>query len=145
MTTLAGLDDHASEIPGMGPVIADIARQVAATQPKAEWRYVVSDNHGQVIHIGTTRKRPTTTISREVQTHQPVCTFPGCRVPAQDCDHDHLTPRSQGGQTTTTNLGPKCRHDHQLKHHGWTHQHTNQQDIWTSPQGHTYITQGQSP
>jgi len=87
-------------------VITDIARQVAATQPKAERRYAVTNN-GQVVHVGTTRKRPTTTISRHVQTHQPVCSFPGCRVPAQDCDHDHLTPRSEGGQTTTTNLGPK--------------------------------------
>jgi hypothetical protein len=144
LTTLAHLDERAGEIPGMGPVMADIARQVADTQPKAEWRYTVTNN-GQVVHVGTTRKRPTAALSRHVQATQPVCSFPGCRTPAQDCDYDHLTPWAEGGETTTTNLGPKCRHDHQLKHHGWTHQHTNPQDIWTSPLGHTYITQGQSP
>jgi hypothetical protein len=37
LTTLAGLDDNPAEIPGWGPVIADVARQVAREQD-AEWR-----------------------------------------------------------------------------------------------------------
>jgi len=66
-------------------------------------------------------------------------------MPAVDCDLDHLTAWTDGGPTTLTNTGPKCRHDHQLKDHGWTHRRQNDQDHWTSPHGHTYITQGQSP
>jgi hypothetical protein len=66
-------------------------------------------------------------------------------MPAADCDYDHINPWAQGGETSTVNVGPKCRHDHKLKDHGWTHTRSNGQDIWTSPLGHTYVTQGQSP
>ncbi|HUG31764.1 MAG TPA: DUF222 domain-containing protein [Acidimicrobiia bacterium] len=37
VTTLAGLDEKAAEIPGLGPVIADIARRFADQHPRAEW------------------------------------------------------------------------------------------------------------
>ena len=59
MTTLAHLDDKSAEIPGMGPVIADVARKVADRQHQAEWRAVVTDDEGQVVEIVTTSRRPT--------------------------------------------------------------------------------------
>ncbi len=145
MTTLAGLDEKAAEIPGMGPVIADVARQYADMHPRAEWQATITDDHGNIAAVVTTSRRPIKTISRMVNATQPTCSFPGCRVPAQDCDYDHLLPVSQGGTTTVGNGGPKCRHDHILKGHGWTHQHSNGTDVWVSPLGHTYTTQGQSP
>jgi len=141
MTTLAGLDDKAAEIPGIGPVIADIARRFADQHPKAEWQATITDDWGNVAGVVTTSRRPTKAISRHVNATQPTCTFPGCRVPAADCDFDHLLPRCQGGETSTRNGGPKCRHDHILKDHGWKHQRINGQDIWTSPLGHTYTTE----
>jgi hypothetical protein len=141
MTTLAGLDDQAAEIPGLGPVIADVARKFADLVPRAEWRATITDDFGNVAAVVTTSRRPTRQISRLVDATQPTCAFPGCRVPARDCDYDHLLPRSQGGQTSTTNGGPKCRHDHILKDHGWTHQRVDGNDIWTSPHGHTYTTE----
>lgn len=141
MTTLAGLDDQAAEIPGLGPVIADVARKFADLHPRAEWRATITDDHGNVAGVVTTSRRPSREISRMVQSHQPVCAFPGCRIPARDCDFDHLLPRSQGGETSTRNGGPKCRHDHILKDHGWTHRRHNGHDIWTSPHGHTYTTE----
>jgi len=145
LATLAGLDEQAAEIPGMGPVVAEVARRIVDQHPKAEWRTVITDQDGRLVDIITNRRRPTKNISRMVDAVRPVCTFPGCRTPAADCDYDHHLPWSRDGQTSTTNLSPKCRHDHQLKDHGWTHQTNNSQDIWTSPLGHTYITQGQSP
>lgn len=141
MTTLAGLDDNAAEIPGMGPVIADVARRFADLHPRARWQATITDDHGNIAGVVTTSRRPTTTISRRVNAAQPTCSFPGCRVPAQDCDFDHLLPFSRGGATSTRNSGPKCRHDHTLKDHGWQHQRTNGRDIWTSPLGHTYMTE----
>ncbi len=145
LTTLAGLDDKAGEIPGMGPVIADVARKVAFAQQKAEWRVTVTDNNGELILAETTRRRPTAAQIRQIHALHPTCVFPGCRMPAEDCDLDHNIPWAQGGPTTKTNINPKCRHDHILKDHGWTHRYHNGRHIWTSPLGHTYITNGQSP
>ncbi len=145
LTTLAGLDDRAGEIGGMGPVIADVARKVAFAQQKAEWRVTVTNNNGELILAETTRRRPTAIQIREIHAQHQTCVFPGCRIPAADCDLDHNTPWAQGGPTTTTNINPKCRHDHILKDHGWTHHYKNGQHMWTSPLGHTYITNGQSP
>lgn len=141
MTTLAGLDEKSAEIPGLGPVIADVARRVADTQSKAEWRVTVTDEDGEVVDIVTTSRRPTRALSRQVEATQPTCSYPGCRMPAIDCDYDHLRAWSEGGKTSSRNGGPKCRHDHILKDHGWKHVRIDGQDIWTSPMGHTYVTE----
>ena len=145
LSTLAGLDEKAGENPGMGPVIADAARKYADMHPKADWQVTITDDHGNVVDVVTTSRRPTKAISRFVNATQPTCSFPGCRVPAEDCDFDHLLPRCQGGETSARNGGPKCRHDHTLKDHGWVHMRVEGVDIWISPLGHTYIAQGQSP
>ncbi|MEV6968197.1 DUF222 domain-containing protein [Hamadaea sp. NPDC051192] len=78
LTTLAGLSDSPGEVAGYGPVVADIARQVAAAQaalvepniaaaagddvaprPPVRWRYRVYDDDGTLLYHGTTRARPT--------------------------------------------------------------------------------------
>jgi hypothetical protein len=141
LATLAGMDDKAAEIPGLGPVIADVARKFADRHPKADWQATVCDQNGDVIDVITTRRRPTKQLSRLVDADQPVCSFPGCRMPARDCDYDHLLPASQGGPTSRRNGGPKCRHDHVLKDKGWKHERVKGRDHWTSPLGHTYTTE----
>jgi hypothetical protein len=145
LTTLACLDEKAAEIPGMGAVIADVARKVADRQKKAEWRVVVTDDNGQVVDIVTTARRPTSALSRYIEATQPTCSFMGCRMPAVDCDLDHLLPWKDGGETSSRNGGPKCRHDHILRDHGWLDRYENGRDTWISPMGHTYITAGKSP
>lgn len=145
LTTLAALDEGTADLGGMEPVVAQIARQVADRSHRAEWRTVVTNNEGQVVDVSTTKRRPNRALSRFVESTQPTCSFPGCRVPASECDFDHLSPWSEGGPTTASNGGPKCRHDHILRDHGWTHDRVAQNDRWISPLGHTYITQGQSP
>ena len=139
MTTLAGLDERAAEIPGLGPVVADVARKVADGQPRAEWRVVVTDDEGDIVDIITTSRRPSRALTRYVETTQPTCSFPGCRAPATQSDLDHLNPRQHGGPTSSANLGPKCRHDHILKDHGWAHRRDDGEDLWISPLGHTYV------
>ncbi len=141
--TLAGLADRPGEIPGFGPVIADIARQVATQQ--ARWQFTVT-NQGQPLHVGVTRRRPTATQQRAVQALHRTCVFPGCRMPAQDCDLDHRIPWAEGGATTIRQLVPLCRHDHQIRHRcGWTHQQLPDRIQWTSKLGHTYTTRSRSP
>ncbi|MDH3606161.1 MAG: HNH endonuclease [Acidimicrobiia bacterium] len=148
LKTLTGLDDHAGELAGYGPVIADIARQVAEQQPHAEWRFTVTDpNTGSVIHTGITRRRPTVGQRRAVEARNPTCIFPGCRMPAADSDLDHRTPYGEGGPTDPSNLAPLCRHDHRIRHRaGWTYQPLEDGDhMWTTKLGHSYITSGASP
>jgi hypothetical protein len=147
LETLIGLSDTPAEIPGMGPVIADIARQVVAEQHNAEWRYTVTDQTGQTVHTGTTRKRPTVAQRRHVEARNPTCVFPGCRMPSRNCDIDHTVAVIDGGPTTTCNLAPLCRHHHRVKHEapwGLTRQHAGGYR-WISRLGHSYTTSGRSP
>jgi hypothetical protein len=148
LTTLARLADDPGELAGYGPVIADIARQVAENQPRSEWRWTLTHpDSGQTIDNGITRRRPTSRQRRHVEARQRSCVFPGCRMPAVDCDLDHGRPWAQGGQTKTTNLAPLCRYNHNTKHRcGWTYRQLPNGDyLWTSRLGHTYTTSGLPP
>jgi hypothetical protein len=147
LKTLAGLSQNPGTIPGWGPVISDIALQIAG-KPDHQWQITVTDPDSvQPLWAGVTRRRPDTTQQRLVQAQNPSCVFPGCRMPAVDCDLDHTTAWAQGGPTRVDNLAPLCRHDHRVKHEaGWRLKKTGpNQHTWTSPLGHTYTTTGRSP
>ncbi len=142
LDTLAGLSSHAGELNGFSPVISDIARQVAFDQPDAEWQYTITDTAtGEHLHSGVTRRRPTASDRRHIQSRDRSCSFPGCRMPSADCDIDHTTPYSEGGATCPCNNATACRHDHRLKDFGWTYGRLRSGIYeWTSPFGHTYTT-----
>lgn len=147
LDTLAGLTDHPGELNGFAPVISDIARQVAKDQQDAQWRFTISDTEtAQPLHVGTTSRRPTAQQKRRIEAGSRTCAYPGCRVSAIDSDLDHNTPWAEGGKTVDGNLTPLCRHDHRLKHNGWSY--VSQADggtMWTSPLGHTYLTERAPP
>lgn len=148
LTTLAELNDHPGELAGYGPVIADVARQVAENQTRSQWRWTLTDpDTGAVIDTGTTRRRPTAAQRRLVEARDRTCVFPGCRMPATTSDLDHTTPWAEHQHTATANLAPLCRHHHNLKtNHHWNYQtHPNGKHTWTSQLGHTYTTNGRSP
>ena len=148
LETLTRLAEDPGELAGYGPVIADLARQVAEQQQGAKWRWTVTHpDSGQVIYSGVTRRRPTAAQRRNVESRNRVCIFPGCRMPAIDCDLDHRIPWAEGGPTTTDQLVPLCRHDHLTRHRsGWKHQSLPDGDHqWTSRLGHRYTTSGQPP
>jgi len=139
LTTLAGLSEAPGEIPGFGPVIADIARRIAVEHGNS-WQITLT-HQDQPVWVGTTRRRPTAELTRRVRARYPHCVFPGCRMPARNCDIDHNQAVSEGGPTTEPNLSPLCRRHHILKHHGWTPKRLpDGRYQWTSPLGHTYIT-----
>lgn len=147
LTTLAGLDDRAGEIIGMGPVIADIARKTVEAQREARWEFAVVGRHGNLVHSGTTRRRPTVTQRRRIRARNGCCVSPGCRMPSIDCDIDHTVAYVDGGLTTDCNLAPLCRFHHRAKHQaGWSYRSCTP-GVYevTSPLGHTYVTSGRSP
>lgn len=147
LATLARLAETAGDLGGYGPVIADIARQVADASRKDEWRFVVTDSERRALHTGLTRRRPTAAARRMVETAYPTCVFPGCRVPAWRCDVDHTTPWAECRRTCVDDLAPLCRHHHVLRHRtDWTYRKTDTGDHeWVSPLGHRYVTRGRSP
>lgn len=147
LTTLARLDDNPAEIPGWGPVIADVARQVVEEQDKAEWRITVTDGDtGRPIHVGTNRRRPTTSQRRKVEAAALTCVFPGCRMPARDSDIDHRKAWTDGGPTQEHNLEPLCRHHHRLKHAAWKlEKMVTDEYLWTSPLGLKYTVDARAP
>ena len=146
LKTLVGLADNPGQIPGWGPVIADIARQAAVHS--SQWRVTVTDpDTKQPVWSGTTRRRPSADQQRRVETRSPTCVFPGCRMPATECDLDHTLAWAEGGPTNIVNLAPLCRHDHRLKHqaHWQLEQSGPGRFTWTSGLGHVYATNGQPP
>jgi len=148
LATLAGLDDNPGELAGYGPVIADVARQVADHQHHNQWTYIITDPAtGDIVHTATTRRRPTTPQRRQLQARYRTCIWPGCRMPSIDCDIDHRTPHTNGGCTHNHNLAPLCRHHHIIRHQApWHYQRLpNGDHQWTSYLGHTYTTSGRSP
>jgi hypothetical protein len=148
LDTRTALSEHPGELAGYGPVIADIAKQVAKDQQDAEWRYTVTHPAtGEVIHDGITSRRPTAGMRRRAQARDTTCIFPGCRMPAVDCDIDHTTRWADGGATCECNQAPLCRHNHITKDtHGWKYQRLPNGDYqWTSKLSHTYTTRNRSP
>ncbi len=147
LETLTRLVDHPGELAGYGPVIADIARQVAENRQGQQWRYQITNQTGDIIDHGITRRRPTAALRRHVETQHPTCVTRGCRAPATASDLDHTQPWAQGGPTSAGNLGPNCPHDHNVRHKArWTYQPApNGDHIWTSPLGHTYTNPKNPP
>ena len=85
-------------------------RQVASGHQVARWTFAVTAPDG-AFHTGTTRRRPTAALQRQVEAAYPSCVFPGCRMPASECDLDHRVPYAEGGPTDADHLAPACRYD----------------------------------
>ncbi len=148
LATLAELNQHPGELVGYGPVIADIASQIAAQQHQGEWRWTLDDATGShPLTNGLVRRRPTSAQRRRVEALNPTCIHPGCRAPAIRADLDHRIEWAKGGPTRTDHLGPFCRHHHILRHQGqWSYRPIPNGDyLFQSRTGHQYTTSGRSP
>ncbi|MEJ2886528.1 HNH endonuclease signature motif containing protein [Actinomycetospora aeridis] len=143
--TLLGLDEQPAELVGYGPITADAARTLAA-DADATWRRILTDPlSGTVLDVGHRRYRPPEAMAEHVRNRDLTCTFPGCRVPAQACDLDHLVPfdpHDPAGRTAADNLDPDCRHHHRIKHlPGWFVARGPEGSVlWTTPSGRRYRT-----
>ncbi|WP_242424940.1 HNH endonuclease signature motif containing protein, partial [Frankia sp. EI5c] len=113
---LLGLSSEPGEIPGVGPIPAAIAREMAE-RPGSTWRRLLTDPQGHLLEVGD-RRFPTPAQARHVQARDRTCRMPGCARRARRCDLDHTVPHSQGGKTVIANLGPLCRRHHRLRHSG---------------------------
>ena len=143
LSTLMCLNEDPALIPGWGPVIADIARQVAHDrEANPAWLWTVTDEHGRVLHHGHTKRRPTASEKAFVKARDRTCRARGCRRPATDCDDDHRQEHTNGGPSHRGNLCSLCRHHHRLRHElGYqTYPMSGLGTIWLAPNGRVYIT-----
>ena len=140
---LLGLADGTAEVPGMGPMPAELARELAADAP---WRAWIRDASGAITATGSATYQPTAAIARLVRAREPHCRMPGCRRPAERCDLDHAIPWPDG-PTTVQNLGPLCRRHHNLKTHaGWILEADDpDHHTWTTPAGATITDHPEPP
>ncbi len=148
IATLVGLSELPGDLGGYGPVVADLARQLALSTPEIEWRYAITDpDSGRLRQVGTTRRRPTAALRRYVTSRDPTCPFPTCVAPSGDSEIDHIKEWARGGPTTAGNLAPPCPRHHRLRHRiGWTYQPFTDTDyLWTTLLGHRYTTSGAPP
>jgi hypothetical protein len=119
-----------------------------------QWRGVIDDitaqyrnrhQHLRRIDAHPDRRFPTTALRRHVQLRDRTCKGPGCRRPASASEHDHTQDYRHGGATTSTNGGPFCTHDHDLKTRGGWRLTQPQPGTftWHTPLGQTHTTRGQ--
>ena len=75
--TLLALADHAGEIPGCGPIPAEIARELAADR---KWRWWITEP--TTAHVTATSARtytPSAALARLIRAREPYCRMPGVR------------------------------------------------------------------
>ncbi|MGQ9406360.1 DUF222 domain-containing protein [Mycolicibacterium gilvum] len=86
--------------------------------------------------------RPSAKLAAFVRARDLFCRYPGCNVPAEQCDIDHVVPWPYG-PTHPSNLNCKCRTHHLGKTfaEGWhEEQLPDGTVIWTTPAGQRYST-----
>jgi hypothetical protein len=133
--------------PAWTRVIADLKQQHAL------WRAARAHSTADIAdHPAAWREAlarfPTAALARWIEMRDRGCVFPTCAATAMACDLDHtLAYIAAGGLTVHTNLDPLCGHDHHAKHDGGWHlaQPCPGCFTWTSPTGHTYTRDPQSP
>ena len=136
-----GMSDAACELPGHGWVTAAHARQIM-TAPGSVWqRLAVDVDTGRALELSTDCYRPTAAMVEHVRAVDGVCRAPGCQVPADRCDVDHLVAWPLG-VTHVSNLDSLSRGCHNGKTgRVWRVERVGDDGIsWSSLAGRDYIT-----
>jgi hypothetical protein len=148
LTRLAAPDSAAPDSAAPDSAAPDSADTDSAdTDLPVSWRPVLAEmraGRGRGLDDDPWARFPHTGLRRHVELRDRHCTFAGCLTPARHVDLDHTRDHAHGGPTTADDLGPACRHDHGLKHRGWT---LTQPEpgifVWRSPLGRTYRTRAE--
>jgi hypothetical protein len=148
ITTLLELGTRPATLAGYGPVITEIARQLAvklAGDPDATVCWAGTDPvTGQTVHTGRISTRYFRGLLEEhVKIRDGSCRFPNCRHPAQTCRADHTTNHADGGPTCSCNAGALCAHHDLVKQSGtWRMRQPKPGSFeWTDPHGREHTVE----
>jgi hypothetical protein len=130
-------------VSGFGPIAADTLRGLA----KRARRKAFTIPRDTLAEPGY---RPSAALAEFVRFRDLHCRFPGCDVPAAQCDLDH-TISWPVGPTHPSNIKCLCRKNHLLKTFyvgpgGWRDRQLPDGTVeWTAPTGQTYTTKPGGP
>ncbi|MFN8170760.1 MAG: DUF222 domain-containing protein [Candidatus Nanopelagicales bacterium] len=141
LDTLLGSDacGRIGNAPAIADEITDLIAQAALESSTI--RRLVTDSAGCILDAGRRHYLASDLQKLVLRLRDQHCRFPGCTRPAERCEIDHAHPYDAGGHTDTCNLGPLCKHHHELKTAGYWHITTSARDgscTWRSPLGRVY-------
>jgi hypothetical protein len=143
--TLLGADDEPAEVPGYGPIPADLLRQwihqgLAAGVQVQLRRLFAQPATGQLVAMESTSRAFPKRLGEFLEFRDQRCRHPWCDAPIRH--RDHVVSRAQGGETSAENGQGLCEACNYAKEAiGWRAQprpgpvHTV---ATTTPTGHTY-------
>ncbi len=142
LDTIVGASEQGGRI-GNTPCTADEIRDVLADAAlgSSTIRRLVTDSTGCILDAGRRHYLASDLQKLVIRLRDQQCRFPGCNRPAERCEIDHAKPYDAGGLTDTCNLGPLCKHHHELKTAGYWHVTASARDgscTWRSPFGRIY-------
>jgi hypothetical protein len=142
LETITSASDACGRI-GNTPVTADEVRDLlaAAAVKSSTIRRLVTDSAGCILDAGRKHYLASDIQKLVIRLRDGYCRFPGCNTPAERCEIDHVVPYDAGGPTDLWDLGPLCKHHHQMKTGGYWHiitSHRNGTCRWRSPLGRIY-------
>ena len=145
--SLFGGGHEPADVPGYGPVPAQIARHLIANSMDSEAaqtfiRGLYADPHGRLVAMTTRQRLHTETIAEFLRLRdQGICRTPWCDAPIAQSDHIHTA--DNGGETSAENgqgLCEACNHAKQAP--AWaqtTDPHSHRHRVTTiTPTGHRY-------
>jgi hypothetical protein len=142
LETITSASDACGRI-GNTPATADEVRDLIAhaAAKSSTIRRLVTDSAGCILDAGRSHYLASDLQKLVIRLRDGYCRFPGCNAPAERCEVDHAVPYDTGGPTDLWDLGPLCKHHHQMKTAGYWHiitSHRNGTCRWRSPLGRIY-------
>ncbi|MBC7306209.1 MAG: DUF222 domain-containing protein [Dietzia sp.] len=149
-----GRDEHGArvEFTRTGEAALQTLMEMLATSDGASFEQVDPRIGAADDTAAALRYRPSAELARRVRLRDGTCRHPGCAIPADDCDLDHVVPFNHadpaaGGQTVEANLVSQCRRHHRFKTFSdWTYKlEPDGTLIVTAPDGTVMLTRPDGP
>ena len=82
-------------------------------------RRVIFDADGVVLDFGRRKRLFTGSLRKAILISERRCIWPGCDVPASQCEADHILPHTERGPTSSRNGGVLCDRHNRWKTRGF--------------------------
>ena len=128
-------DDHVSESATGAPIDPRLMVEAALA---GRIRSIILDGDRQVVAVNPEQRFFNQATRDAIRMLNVTCYWPGCTVPAEYCEADHLLPHHRGGPTTPGNAGPCCRYHNRFKSDRWYASRRSGRWRITRPDGSTF-------